>query len=39
MFYGRRMTTRLVKVKNPMDKRVVNALRTRLFEGVEIVAT
>ena len=36
---GRRMTTRLVKVKNPVNKRVINAMRTRLFEGLEIVTT
>ena len=32
----RRMTTRLVKVKNPVDKRVINDLKTRLFEGSEL---
>ena len=34
---GKRMATWLVKVKNPVDRRVINALRTRLFEGVRIV--
>ena len=36
---GRRMTTRLVKAKNLVGKRIINALRTRLFERVGIVMT
>ena len=36
---GRMMVTWLVKVKNPVDRRVINALRTKHFERVGVITT